>query len=217
MWRRTYTTTRWAAGEKSLRHITGNATEDFTVECLAEYDLISEVFTRGQVAFVVSVEPKVHAIEKVKTRQVHDWRFFRALFCAEEDRRGKDSLESLDHAAIVGAVLGQAEEFKDLGGRFKVDGTGLLFHREGSDPDGNQAVLAVRQTEPRMSRDFEREAAVTPSVNELAARRPAQGNAAEDEGAGVETQVLPAELALLANEVNGFQLRKAAPGDSDGR
>jgi hypothetical protein len=68
-----------------------------------------------------------------------------------------------------------------------------------------------------MSRDFEREAAVTPCVNELAARRPAQGDAAEDEGPGIEAQFLPAELALLANEVNGFQLRKAAPGDSDGR
>ena len=144
MWRRTYTTTRWAAGEKSLRHITGNATEDFTVECLAEYDLISEVFTRGQVAFVVSVEPKVHAIEKVKASQVDDWCFFWLLFCAEENRGGKDSLESLDHAAIMGAVLGQVKEFKDLGGRFEVDRTGVLFHRESSDPDGNQAVLAVR-------------------------------------------------------------------------
>jgi hypothetical protein len=44
----------------------------------------------------------------------------------------------------VGAVLGQSEEFKDLGGRFKVDGAGVLFHREGSDPDRNQAILAVR-------------------------------------------------------------------------
>jgi len=117
----------------------------------------------------------------------------------------------------VGAVLGQAEEFKDLGGRFKVDGTGLLFHREGSDPDGNQAVLAVRQTEPRMSRDFEREAAVTPCVNELAARRPAQGDAAEDEGPGIEAQVLPAELALLADEMDSFELLEAAARDSDGR
>lgn len=57
-----------------------------------------------------------------------------------------------------------------------MDGTGILFHREGSDPDGNQEVLAVRQAEPRMSRDFKREAAVTPSVNELPAGRPAQGN-----------------------------------------
>ena len=94
--------------------------------------------------FVAIAEPKVHAIKKVKASQVHDWRFVRLLFCAEENRGGKDSLESLDHAAIVGAVLGQAKEFKDLGGRFEADRTGLLFHGEGSDPDGNQAVLAVR-------------------------------------------------------------------------
>src|ERR1039458_1618784 len=137
-------------------------------------------------ALIVGVDPKLHAIEKVKASQVDDGRFFRLLFCAEENRGGKDSLESLDHAAVMGAVLGQAEEFKDLGGRFKVDRTGLLFHGEGSDPDGNQAVLAVRQTEPGVSSDFEREAAVAPSVNELAARRSAQWNAAEDEGPGIE-------------------------------
>jgi hypothetical protein len=104
-----------------------------------------------------------------------------------------------------------------LGGRFEVDRSGLLFHGEGSDPDGNQAVLAVRQPESGMSRDFEREAAVTPCVNELAARRPAQGNAAEDEGPGIETQVLPAELALLADEMDSFELLEAAPRDFDGR
>ena len=95
--------------------------------------------------------------------------------------------------------------------------TGLLFHGEGSDPDGNQAVLAVRQTEPGMSSDFEREAAVAPSVNELAARRSAQWNAAEDEGPGIEAEILPAELALLAIEVDGFELLEATGANSYGR
>jgi len=131
MWRRTYTTTRWAAGEKSLRHITGNATEDFTVECLAEYDLISEVFTRGQVAFVVSVEPKVHAIEKVKTRQVHDWRFVRLLFCAEENRGGKDSLESLDHAAVVGGRPWASERIQGFGRQIRSGSHGCFVSPRG--------------------------------------------------------------------------------------
>jgi len=144
-------------------------------------------------------------IEKVKASQVDDWCFFWLLFCAEENRGGKDSLESLDHAAIMGAVLGQPKEFQDLGGRCKVDRTGFLFHGEGSDPDGNQAVLAVRQTEPRVSSDFEREPAVTPSVNELAAGRPPQRNAAENEGPGIKAQVLSAELALLADEMDGLE------------
>ena len=58
------------------------------------------------------------------------------------------------------------------------------------------------------------EAAVAPSVNEFAAGRSAQGNAAEDEGPGIEAQVLPAELALLANEVDGFELLEATDADS---
>ena len=35
----------------------------------------------------------------MKASQVHDWRFVRLVVCAEENRGGKDSLESLDHAA----------------------------------------------------------------------------------------------------------------------
>jgi hypothetical protein len=88
-------------------------------------------------------------------------------------------------------------------------------------PKGEWGTSAVcsdrRQAESRMSRDFKREATVTPCVNELAARRPAQGNAAEDEGPGIETQVLPAELALLADEMDSFELLEAAASDSDGR
>jgi len=194
----------------------GNAVlVNFTVECLAKHDFILEDFVRRYMGFVAIVEPKVRAIEEVKASHVDDSRYFRLLFCPEENRGGKDSLESLDHTAIVGAVLGQAKEFKDLGGRFEADRTGLLFHGEGSDPDGNQAVLAERQAESGMSRDFEREAAVTSSVNELAARRPAQGNAAEDEGPGIETQVLPAELALLTDEMDRLELFEAAASDSD--
>jgi hypothetical protein len=66
-----------------------------------------------------------------------------------------------------------------------------------------------------MSHDFERERAVTPCVNELPAGRPAQGNAAEDEGPGIEAQLLSAELALLTNEMNSSQLPEATATDSD--
>jgi hypothetical protein len=65
-----------------------------------------------------------------------------------------------------------------------------------------------------VSSDFEREAAVAPSVNELSVGRPTQGNAAEDEGSGIETQLLPAEFALLADEVDGFELLEATAADS---
>jgi hypothetical protein len=115
----------------------------------------------------------------------------------------------------MGAVLGQPKKFQDLGGRCKVDRTSFLFHGEGSDPDGNQAVLAIRQTEPRVSSDFEREPAVTPSVNELAAGRPAQGNAAENERPGIKAQVLSAELALLANEMDGLEFLESPLGEAN--
>ncbi len=83
---------------------------NFTVECLAEHDFILEAFVRGYMGFFAIVEPKVHTVKRVKASHVDDRRFFRSLVGAEENRSGKDALESLDHAAIVGAVLGQAKE-----------------------------------------------------------------------------------------------------------
>jgi hypothetical protein len=88
---------------------------DFTVECLAKDDFILEGFVRRSMGFVAIVEPKVHAIKKVKASQVHDWRFVRLLFCAEENRGGKDSLESLDHAAVVGGRPWASERIQGFG------------------------------------------------------------------------------------------------------
>jgi hypothetical protein len=117
---------------------------DLSIRSLAEDYNIVEAFLQRWLELVVAIKPKLHLINEVEAAPVDNGVFLEMIFGSEENVGGKDSLESLDHAAIVGAVLGQAKEFKDLGGRFEVDRTGVLFHREGSDPDGNQAVLAVR-------------------------------------------------------------------------
>jgi hypothetical protein len=90
---------------------------NLTVECLAKDDFILEGFVCRYMGFVAIVEPKVQAIEKVKASQVDDCRFIRALLCTKENRGGKDTLESLDHAVIMrlawisaaGQVFGDGE------------------------------------------------------------------------------------------------------------
>lgn len=104
------------------------------------------------------------------------------------------------------AVLGQVKELKDLGGTPKANGSVLLYHREGGHPDRDQAVLSVRQAESGMGGDFEKEASVMPGIDELVARRAPQGNAAKHEGSSVVAKLLSPELALLSNELDGFDL-----------
>ena len=62
------------------------------------------------------VEPKVHAIEELKARQVRDCRALWLVFSAEEDGGREDPLKTLNHAAIVRAIFGEPEELEELGG-----------------------------------------------------------------------------------------------------
>ena len=66
-----------------------------------------------------------------------------------------------------------------------------------------------------MSRDFQEEIAVAPSVDELVFRWLAQREAAQYEGPGIVTDLLPATLSLDADEMNGVKLYEPTLGDSD--
>lgn len=80
------------------------------------------------------------------------------------------------------AISREAEEIQHLAGTPEVDLAALLRDCQGCNPDGNEAILTERQTEPGMGSNFEREPAVVSSVNELVPRWPAQRNAAQHEG-----------------------------------
>lgn len=90
---------------------------DFTEKCLAEQDLILECSLRWWMVFLPGVEPKLHAVEEVKTGQVDDGGSVGSLFGAEEDGGGEHTLESADHAAIMRTVLGQAKKLPGSGPR----------------------------------------------------------------------------------------------------
>lgn len=186
---------------------------NFAIECLAEDDLIFEVFSGRWPVFLGGVEPKLHAVEELKAGQIDDSCSVRLLFGAEEDCGGEDSLEPLYHAAIVRAVFGQAKELKDLGGTSKANGSVPLHDREGGKPDRDQAVLSVGQAESGMGGDFEKEAAVAAGVHKLVAPRPPQRNAAKHEGSSVVAKLLVTGIALLADKLDGLDLLEPSLGD----
>ena len=188
---------------------------DFTVESLTQDDLVLDIVEWRGILFLARVEPELDSIKEMKPGEVDYGRRLRLQIRAEKDGGGEDALESRNHAAIMGAVFGQMKEVEDLRSRPKPHYAGLLSHRKGSDPDGDQAVLPEGEAEARMGGNLQKEPAVPSSMNQLVGRRPPQGDTAEDEGSGAKTQVLPAELALLADEMDRFELLEAAASDSD--
>jgi len=60
-----------------------------------------------------------------------------------------------------------------------------------------------------VSGDVEKESAVTSRMNQLGAGRPAERNAAENEGSGMVGKLLLALLPFLADEGDGLKLAKS--------
>jgi len=171
---------------------------NLVVKRVAESDCVFCGVIRGRV-LVMIVEPKLNAVEEVETSPVGDVASTRLVVGAEEDGSGKDSLESLDDPPIVTAVLGQAEEVKDLGRALEADDTAFLPHGESGYPNGNEAVLTKGKAESRVTRDIEKELPVASGVSELVFRWAAQGDTAKDERSGVVSQLLVAALSRLAD------------------
>ena len=68
-----------------------------------------------------------------------------------------------------------------------------------------------------MGCDFQEETAIASGEGKLVAGWTAQWDAAENELPGVEGEVLLANLSLLADEVDGFQVFQPALRETDGR
>jgi hypothetical protein len=131
------------------------------------------------------------------------------VFGSKEDRGSKDAMEALDYAAIMTAVLGEAEKVEHLGGALETYDPAFLLHSQRCYPDGYEAVLAKGEAEFGMAGDIEKEPPVAPRVNKPQPGRPAERNAAENEWPGIVGKLLFAVLSFLPNESDGFQLAKS--------
>ena len=93
----------------------------------------------------------------------------------------------------------------------------FLLNGERRDPDGDQAVLAVREAVSRVGRDFQEEAAVVASVGQLFLRRAAKRDPAEHKRPRVVSEFLLARVPLVTNELNSLQVFQSALRDADRR
>jgi len=92
----------------------------------------------------------------------------------------------------------------------------FLLNGERRDPDGDQAVLAVREAVSRVGRNFQEEAAVVASVGQLFLRRAAKRDPAEHKRPRVVSEFLLARVPLVTNELNSLQVFQSALRDTDG-
>ena len=181
---------------------------DLLVECLAETD---EVFV-ADIAYgwfgLVVVEPKPHPIKKMKAGSINQRAVVGLVFGPKEDGGGEDTMEALHDAAIMAAVLGEAEEVEHLSGALETNDPALLLNGERRDPDGNETVLAEGQAELGVSGDVE-ESAVASRMNQPGRGWPTERNAAEHEGSGMVGKLLLAILPFLADEADGLKLTQS--------
>ena len=115
---------------------------DLLIEAVAQCNYVIGLIRFWGVLRLRTVEPELHAIKKMEPGDVEALATGPIFIGAEEDASRKDALETLDETAVVNAVLWKLQEFKQLGGSLKVNGTALLLHGQGRDPDRNQAILA---------------------------------------------------------------------------
>lgn len=115
----------------------------------------------GTVAFV----PDAHPIEKVKARGIHDHCLLALLFGAEEDGGAKDALESLNDSVVMVSILRKIKVVEHLRRAPKADDAAFLENGQGRDPDGDEAILAKRQSIPRMPDDIKSTFAVASGVS----------------------------------------------------
>ena len=104
------------------------------------------------------------------------------------------------------SVFGQAEEVEHPGGGIEMNLARLLPERERGDPNGDEPILAERQTKLRVREDLQKAAPVPPSVAQLSERRTAEGKPAQNEWSRLKGELLVSVLTLFADEQNGFYL-----------
>jgi hypothetical protein len=72
------------------------------------------------------VEPKVNIVKEVEARPIDQARAGRLIFGTEKDRGRENTLDTLSHPLVIAAILGQPEEFQNLGGASEMDSSAFL-------------------------------------------------------------------------------------------
>jgi len=134
------------------------------MESLAQSNGVFRFFVVGVFRTVAAV-PEVHSIKKMESSGIYYDCLRALLFGAEEDGGAEDALESLNDSVVMISILWKIEVVEHLRRTLKADDAAFLENGQGRDPDGDEAVLAKRQSIPRMPDDIKSKLAIAPGVS----------------------------------------------------
>ena len=88
----------------------------------------------------------------------------RFVVSSKEHGGAKDPLKTFHKAAISLAVFEEAEEIENLGRGPEAHDPAALANGDGGHPDGNEPVLAVRESELRMTQYLKEKLSISSGV-----------------------------------------------------
>ena len=116
--------------------------------------------------------------EKVETRAMHHFGVRGQTVGPKEDRGAECAFKRPDQAPILFATFTHAEGLQHFSSTLELDRVTFLLDGQRRQEDGNNPVLAERNSIIRMTGDLQNELAVPPLIEELISRQTADGQSA---------------------------------------
>ena len=178
---------------------------DLVIKSLAQCNRVARGAVLG-LRISSGIEPNTHGIHEVEASRVDKGLLDTFPFGAKENRGSENSLEGRFDPAVLASILWQVKIVEQFGWALEMNDAALLFDSQSGQPNRDEAILPVRQTEPRMSGDLKDQHSVAPSVDELVCGRPAKRKSAQHKRPRVKGNLLLMILPLLTDEVDAIEV-----------
>ncbi|MGA2075106.1 MAG: hypothetical protein ABSH52_16570 [Terriglobia bacterium] len=106
-------------------------------------------------------------IKKMKSSSVEHQLAIRFVIGAKKHGGAKDALKTFHKPAISLAIFEETEKIENLGSGPKANDPAALANGDGRHPDWNEPILAVRQSELRMTENLKEKLSISPCIKQF--------------------------------------------------
>jgi len=116
---------------------------DLVIKSLAERDRVARGTVLG-LRISRRVEPNVHGIHEVEASRIDKDLLDTVTFAAKKNRGSENSLEGRFDPAVLASIHWQVKIVEQLGWAVEVNDAAFLFDSQRGQPNGDEAILPVR-------------------------------------------------------------------------